>query len=130
MPTRRTLLASLAGLSSAAGVAVARGGAASNAPPDGTYTAVLDRVEAGPDGEDLAVLVCERGDEAVGQVVVPLGDLPDGARHVDAVLAVEVADGELVAAADRPAETERRARSAQDELDGLACDGADDGAGG
>jgi hypothetical protein len=125
MSSRRTLLASLAGLLGVGvGVAV-RGDASSAVPPDGTYTAVVDRVEAGPDGGDLAVLVCERDGETVGDVVVERSALPEGGRHVDAVLTVEVADGDLVAAADRPRETERRARSAQAELDGAACDGED-----
>jgi len=41
-----------------------------------------------------------------------------------------VDDGDVVAAADRPDATERRARSARAELDGVACDGADRSEGG
>jgi len=122
MSSRRSLLAGVAGLIGVALGVAARGDASSGAPPDGTYTAVVDRIEAGPDGGDLAVLVCERDGETAGDVVVERSALPEGGRHVDAVLSVEVADGDLVAAADRPRETERRARSTRAELDEMACE--------
>jgi len=89
--------------------------------PDGEYVAVLDRFEEGPDpGRPLAVLVCERDGTAVGDLVVEQGAVPQPARHVDAVLAVEVEGGDLVAATYRPAETERRNESAQSRFDRLS----------
>ena len=88
--------------------------------PDGSYAAVLDRFEETGEGRPAAVLVCERDGEAVGDLVVGQGALPQPGRHVDAVLDVEVANGELVAADYRPAETECRRESAQSWFDRLS----------
>jgi hypothetical protein len=89
--------------------------------PDGEYVAVLDRFEEGPDADrPLAVLVCERDGETVGDLVVAHVAVPQPGRHVDAVLDVTVEDGELVAADYRPEETERRKESAQSRFDRLS----------
>jgi hypothetical protein len=89
-------------------------------PDDGTYTAVLDRFETGADDERLAVLMLEADGETVGDLVVGAADLPGDARHADAVLEVDVADGALASATYRPAETEERAEAAQDRFDRLS----------
>jgi len=88
--------------------------------PDGEYVAVLDRFEETGDGRPVAVLVCERDGEAVGDLVVEQGAVPQPGRHVDAVLDVELEGGELVAADYRPAETDRRQESAQSRFDRLS----------
>lgn len=97
---------------------------------DGTYTAVLDRLEG-----DLAVLVVEDDGEAIDDLAVDSGALPEGGREPDTVLAVEIADGELVEAVVDATETERRADRAQDRFDRLArrppsADGEEDPADG
>jgi len=96
-------------------------------PGDGTYTAVLDRFEADEDDRRLAVLLLEADGEQVGDLVVPAGTLPDAARHQDAVLAVEIADGSLQSATYRAAETERRSADAQSRFDRLSRRPGDDG---
>lgn len=87
---------------------------------DGTYTAVLDRFEVDATDERLAVLVLEAAGETVGDLAVPATDLPERARTQDAVLRVEVADGEIAAATYRPEETERRAETARSRFDRLS----------
>jgi len=82
---------------------------------DGTYTAVVDRFE-----DDLAVLLLEDDGETVGEVAVDAGRLPEVGRHADAVLVVELADGELVDAAYDAAETTDRAEAAQSRFDELS----------
>lgn len=103
---------------------------------DGSYTAVLDRFEVDADDRRLAVLVVEADGEAAGELVVPADDLPADARHEDAVLAVDVADGDLAAATYRPDETDRRREDARSRFDRLSSrlggedddGGEDDGA--
>jgi hypothetical protein len=56
----------------------------------------------------------------VDDLVVPVEDLPGDAREADAVLDVEVTDGDLAAATYRPSETERRAEDAQSRFDRLS----------
>jgi hypothetical protein len=83
--------------------------------PDGTYTAVLDRIEDG-----LAALVVEVDGTSADELLVEPTALPEEARHADAVLTVEVQDGTMVEASYRPSETERRRESAQSRFDRLA----------
>ncbi|WP_276258968.1 DUF3006 domain-containing protein [Haloglomus litoreum] len=82
--------------------------------PDGTYTAVLDRFE-----DDLAVLEVAGEDERY-ELAVDQHDLPQPAQHADAVLEIEVADGALVDADYKPAESEQRIDDAQDRFDRLS----------
>jgi len=110
---RRTLLAAGLALLADPTLAVA------TAPPDGTYVAVLDRFEAAADGR-LAVLLLEAAGEPRGRLVVPPEDLPERARHEDAVLEVVVRTGDLASARYLPEETERRAEAAQAQFDRLA----------
>lgn len=95
---------------------------------DGTYTAVLDRFEVDADDRRLAVLVIEADGEDVGDLAVPVTDLPEAARQQDAVLDVTVADGACAAAEYRPEETERRREDAQSRVDRLSRRPDDDGA--
>ena len=93
---------------------------------DGTYTAVLDRLEVGADDQRLAVLMLEVDGEQVGDLVVPAEVLPEDARAEDAVLDVEVVDGDLAEATHRPDETERRSADAQSRFDRLSRRPGDD----
>jgi hypothetical protein len=88
--------------------------------PDGTYTAVVDRIEEG-----LAALEVERS-EAVDELVVEATALPAGARRADAVLTVELADGELVGATHDASTTATRRRELQDRFDRLSSRLPDD----
>jgi len=82
---------------------------------DGTYTAVLDRLEG-----DLAVLIVEDDGEAIDDLVVPIEDLPADGREPDAILEVEVACDDVTDVTYDPTETEARAERAQDRFDRLA----------
>jgi hypothetical protein len=81
---------------------------------DGTYTAVLDRIE-----DDLAVLEVSDGD-ARHELVVDLAALPEDGQHPDAVFAVDIEDGDLHAATYDEAESEKRKDEAQDRFDQLS----------
>jgi len=90
---------------------------------DGRYTAVLDRFEEtdpDTDGEDLAVLLLESGEEIVAERAIPAWRLPADARRQDAVLELEVKKGFVVSMTSDSAETERRRESAQSRFDRLA----------
>ena len=86
---------------------------------DGAYRAVVDRFEEGVDGR-LAVLVVERGRRSIGDLAVDPEQLPEAARHTDAVLDVTVADGELSSATYRPETTRQREERAQSRFDRLS----------
>jgi hypothetical protein len=83
--------------------------------PDGQYTAVVDRIEDGL----AAVLLEEDGRDAYELLVEP-AELPEDGQHANAVLTVEVQDGELVKASYDPDETEERRDSAQSRFDRLS----------
>lgn len=83
--------------------------------PDGQYTAVVDRIEDGL----AAVLLEEDGTDAYELLVEP-AELPVDAQHADAVLTVEMQDGELVDASYEISETEERRKSAQSRFDRLS----------
>jgi len=81
---------------------------------DGEYTAVVDRFE-----DDLAVLEVTTPDD-LRELVVERHELPEDARHQDAVLTVTVESHEFVDAVYDEAETATRAESAQDRFDQLS----------
>lgn len=81
--------------------------------PDGTYTAVVDRIEDG-----LATLELEDENDLYSMTVDP--DALPARSDADAVLTVRVEDSELVAATHEAAETARRTESAQSRFDRLA----------
>lgn len=85
------------------------------APPTGSLTAVVDRLEG-----DRAVLVLERDGETAGELVTDAGDLPDDGRHADAVLEVTLCEGRVVSVEYDPAATEARAESAQRRFERLS----------
>jgi hypothetical protein len=87
---------------------------------DGSYTAVVDRFEVDAEDRRLAVLMLEPDGDVVGDLVVPADALPAAARSADAVLSVEVVDGDLADAEHRPDETDRRAEDAQSRFDRLS----------
>jgi hypothetical protein len=88
--------------------------------PDGTYTAVLDRFE---DSDPVLEL---SGDDGRYELFVEQQDLPQPARHTDAVLEVELIDGQLVRAEYKPAESEQRLDEAQNRFDRLSKRPPDD----
>jgi hypothetical protein len=96
------------------------GGADADSDEGSGYTAVLDRFERDAEGVELAVLVLERGGDAIRDLPVPVEQLPDAACHDDAVLRVRVVNDTLDEVTyDREA-TERRAKSAQERFDRLS----------
>ena len=82
---------------------------------DGRYTAVLDRIEEG-----TAVLVLERDGRAVDDLLVPLSDLPNEARLVDAVFEVTLVDGDVVDVTFGGTRSSRRRARARRRFDRLA----------
>jgi hypothetical protein len=83
--------------------------------PDGTYTAVVDRIEDG-----LAALVIEADGSDADELLVEPAELPADGRHANAVLSVEIRDGELVETSYDSADTEQRRDSAQRRFDRLS----------
>lgn len=90
--------------------------------PDGTYTAVLDRVE-----DDLAVLEVSDDAGETHELVVAVADLPTAGRHPNAVFEIGVTAGELRTATYDESWSEARLETAQDRFDGLAERQEDDG---
>jgi hypothetical protein len=84
---------------------------------DGEYTAVVDRFE---NDHDLAVLLLERDGETVDDVAVPRTELPENARHQDAILRVRIEHGEVGQASYESEETAERKERAQARLDRLS----------
>lgn len=84
-------------------------------PTDGDYTAVVDRFE-----DDLAVLLLERDGELVDDIAVPQSELPESARHQDAVLDISVENGAIQQATYKTEETAERAKRAQSRFDRLS----------
>ena len=82
--------------------------------PDGEYTAVVDRFD-----ETLATLELSDGDERYN-LVVGEEELPEDARHVDAVCHVTLVDDELESVEYVPEETIERKQEAQDRFDRLS----------
>lgn len=83
--------------------------------PDGQYTAVVDRIEDGL----AAVLLEEDGTDAYELLVEPT-ELPVDSQHADAVLTVEIQNGELIEARYEASETKERRESAQSRFDRLS----------
>ncbi|MDH5021401.1 DUF3006 domain-containing protein [Halobacterium rubrum] len=82
---------------------------------DGSYSGVVDRFEG-----DRAVLLLEADGETVAERVVDSERLPEDGRHVDAVLDVQIRDGEIVGVAYDPEQTASRADRAQRRFDELS----------
>ena len=83
--------------------------------PDGQYTAIIDRIEDGH-----ATLLLEKDGEDAHELVVYPEALPSNGQYSDAILMVEITDGELAKATYRPDETEARQESAQSRFDRLS----------
>jgi hypothetical protein len=84
-------------------------------PADGTYTGIVDRFEG-----EHAVVLLEADGETVGERVLDRTRLPEDADHVDAVLRVEIRDGDVVDTSYEPGESERRSERAQRRFDELS----------
>jgi predicted AlkP superfamily phosphohydrolase/phosphomutase len=83
--------------------------------PNGRYTAVVDRIEDG-----LAAILLEEDGEDAYELVVDPDELPEEARHGDAVLTVDVEDEELDSVTYEAEETEERRDAAQSRFDRLS----------
>ena len=83
--------------------------------PDGSYTAVVDRIEDG-----YAAILLEVDGEDAHELVVDVSELPANGRHADAVLAVEIVDGKLVEERYKPDETEKRRDASRERFDRLS----------
>lgn len=84
-------------------------------PADGTYTGVVDRFEG-----DLAVVLLEADGETVGERAIERTRLPEDGDHVDAVLRVDVQNGDVAEVTYQPTESERRAERARRRFDELS----------
>jgi len=84
-------------------------------PADGTYTGVVDRFEG-----DRAVVLLEADGDTVGERVLDTDRLPEDGRRVDAVLRVELRDGDVVDVSYEPDETTRRSERARRRFDDLS----------
>lgn len=84
-------------------------------PPDGSYTAVVDVIEDG-----LATVFFEQDGEEVGDAILEASALPESGRHADAILSVQIVDGEAVDWDYEPETTETRQTAAQNRFDRLS----------
>lgn len=82
---------------------------------DGTYTAVVDRIE-----ESIATLVVEGSDDELYELLLDEDELPPEARHADAVLEVVLDADELVDVTYDETETVERRDGAQRRFDRLS----------
>ncbi len=82
---------------------------------DSTYTGVVDRFEG-----DRAVLLLESDGETVAERVLDGERLPESGRRVDAVLELQLRDGEVVDITYDPEETASRTERAQRRFDELS----------
>ena len=82
--------------------------------PDGTHTAVVDRIEDGP----AALEVTADGQQH--ELLLSIERLPSEARRADAVLELDVRDGDVVDARYDPEETETHKNRAQSRFDRLS----------
>lgn len=82
---------------------------------DGTYTAVVDRIEDG-----LATLQVEDDGRLLDELTVEPSTLPARARRADAVVRVEIVADAVAAAWYDPRETAARERATQDRFDRLS----------
>lgn len=83
--------------------------------PNGTYTAVVDRIEDG-----LATLQIEAADGTLYDLTIDDDQLPPAARHADAILTVEIADGQPAEMTYDETATDERKEQAQDRFDRLS----------
>ncbi|MBX0297212.1 DUF3006 domain-containing protein [Haloarcula nitratireducens] len=82
--------------------------------PDGTYTAVVDRIE-----DELATLEVQ-GDDERYSLVIDETTLPADARHADAIVELELEDDEPVEIVYQEQETVKRKDEAQNRFDRLS----------
>jgi hypothetical protein len=81
---------------------------------DGTYTAVIDRIEDG-----IATLEID-AEDGLSAVEIEATELPAEARTADAVLEITLADSELAGVTYEPDDTTERANEAQRRFDRLS----------
>jgi len=83
---------------------------------EGTYTAVVDRIEDG----DIAVILVEEDGQVIEQLDIAADRLPEPARTDGGVLSVTLDDGEIVSMEYEAGTTRDRRESAQEKLDRLS----------
>ncbi|MFC7116351.1 DUF3006 domain-containing protein [Natronoarchaeum sp. GCM10025703] len=83
---------------------------------EGTYTAVVDRIEDG----DIAVILLEEDGEVIEQLDIAADRLPEPAQTDGGVLSVTLEAGEIVSMEYQPEVTRDRRESAQEKLDRLS----------
>lgn len=88
--------------------------------PDGDYTAVVDRIE------DTLATIELSGTEGRYNLVVGEEELPEEARHADAICHVTVVDEEVTQIEYDQEETQSRKQAAQDRFDRLSQRPPDD----
>lgn len=84
--------------------------------PDGTYMAVVDRFE----DEFIVLEVSDEDADERYELAVPPSSLPEEGRAVDAVLAIEVDENQVIDAAYRSVETDERSEASQSRFDRLS----------
>ena len=82
--------------------------------PDGTYTAIVDRIEDG-----IATLEVD-AEDGLAAIEIEVAELPSEARTADAVLDITVADSTLADVTHEPDETADRASEAQRRFDRIS----------
>jgi len=82
--------------------------------PDGTYTAIVDRIEDG-----IATLEVD-AEDGLAAIEIEAAELPSEARTADAVLDITVADSTLADVTHEPDETADRASEAQRRFDRIS----------
>lgn len=90
---------------------------------DGEYTVVVDTIEEG-----LATVFLEQNGKEVTNAVIDAKALPVDARHADAILTSNIADGEFDRLRYDPERTKTRKQDAQDRFDRLSSRPSDDDA--
>lgn len=94
--------------------------------PDGTYTAVVDRIEDGVATLELTSVADGDEDDDDGDqderygLDVRATELPDAARRANALLTIELLEEELVAVEFDPQATAERETQAQSRFDRLS----------
>jgi len=82
---------------------------------DGTYTIIVDGID-----DEIARIFIEKDGEEIGDLTVPADTIPEEGRQPDAILHIEITDGNLTSIEYDPAETETRKSAAQNRFDNLS----------
>lgn len=89
---------------------------------DGTYTGVVDAIE-----DDIATVFLEADGDEVDDRHLDVTQLPEDARHQDAIVAVTIEDDAVVEISYDADATDQRREAAQNRFDRLSKRPPDDG---